>query len=46
MDIITNIKKAKHLDTNRKNNFIIQFVKKIEFDVPDKMLIIKEVPFT
>ena len=46
-DIITNIKKNwDYLDTNERNNFITQFIKKIELDVVDGKAIIKEVSFT
>ena len=45
-DIITNIKKNwDYLDTNERNNFITQFIKKIDLDVINGKAIIKEVSF-
>lgn len=45
-DIITNIKKNwDYLDTNERNNFITQFIKKIELDVVDGKAIINDIQF-
>ena len=45
-DIITNIKKNwDYLDTNERNNFITQFIKKIDLDVIDGKPIINDIQF-
>lgn len=45
-DIIINIKKNwDYLDTNERNNFITQFIKKIDLDVIDGKPIINDIQF-